>query len=352
MISSNRFASGEDVGIVEGRARPVVRKDPVIVAPTSAPQRPPGVHAAGPAEPEAGRQQTAATARRHRVPVAIGAAALVLSGVGAVGYSSTSSPDAPDAPAAGSDSSLRSLSIAVSPDAGARVGAGTGPGSSSRNGSGPGGDGGADRGNPGAGAATPTTHRLTRKTHLVEDRDGALVRVSRDVDSDDLQQQGSLQARQRMVALQELAQAAQDKAFDLGAGQWVLPLAGFQLSAGFGESGSMWAATHSGQDFAAAEGTPLVAMAAGVVVQAGNDRGASWAGKLTVLRLTDGTELWYAHQSSIRVRAGDTVAPGQVIGAVGDTGNSTGPHLHLEVRPTGGEAVDPLPALAEHGVPL
>ncbi len=268
--------------------------------------------------------------------MAVSALALLVGGVAAIAYSSPGAPGAsatPEAPPPDRDGSLRSLSVTQDPDR-------TGGGGGNRDGA----------GDVDAVTGTPRVDRLTRKTHVVEGRGGKLVRVSRDVDSDDLKKQADLQARQRMVALQALAQAAQDEALELGTDQWVLPLAGYRLSAGFGESGRLWASTHSGQDFAAAEGTPLVAMSAGVVTRAGYDRATGWAGKLTVVRLSDGTELWYAHQSSIRVGVGDTVEPGQAIGAVGTTGNSTGPHLHLEVRPGGGEPIDPRLAFAEHGL--
>ncbi|MGH3358613.1 MAG: M23 family metallopeptidase, partial [Nocardioidaceae bacterium] len=66
--------------------------------------------------------------------------------------------------------------------------------------------------------------------------------------------------------------------------------------------------------------------------------------------LEDGTEIWYCHQNAFAVSEGQVVAPGETIGEVGSTGNVTGPHLHLEVRPGGGEPVDPYAALQEHGV--
>ncbi len=189
------------------------------------------------------------------------------------------------------------------------------------------------------------------RTHLVRDRSGALVRVSRDVGRDELQQQAELQARQRMSALQELAEAAQDQADEMRSDQWVLPLAGYSMSASYGASGYLWSSGyHTGQDFSAAEGTPIVAVAPGVITQAGYDAAASWAGNLTVLELENGDEIWYAHQSSVTVSSGDTVTPGEVIGYVGSTGNSTGPHLHLEVHPDGGDPIDPVSVLEEHGV--
>ncbi|MCW2749526.1 MAG: hypothetical protein JWR83_636, partial [Aeromicrobium sp.] len=63
-----------------------------------------------------------------------------------------------------------------------------------------------------------------------------------------------------------------------------------------------------------------------------------------------GTDIWYCHQSRIAVKPGQKVGPGQVIGYTGSTGNVTGPHLHLEVHPNGGDPVDPFPVLVQHGV--
>jgi len=126
----------------------------------------------------------------------------------------------------------------------------------------------------------------------------------------------------------------------------VLPVQGYRLTATFGNSGSMWSSDHTGLDFAAPQGTALVAIGAGVVTEVGYD-GAY--GNKTVIRLEDGTELWYCHQSSQSVSVGDQVSPGDAIGAVGSTGNSTGPHLHLEVR-VHGEPTDPQAALANWGL--
>ena len=56
-------------------------------------------------------------------------------------------------------------------------------------------------------------------------------------------------------------------------------------------------------------------------------------GNKTVITLEDGTELWFCHQTSYTVSVGEQVRSGDLIGYVGSTGNTTGPHLHLEVRP-------------------
>jgi hypothetical protein len=162
----------------------------------------------------------------------------------------------------------------------------------------------------------------------------------------ELEAQVEAQAEQRNAALDQLAKKAEQRAGVLADNAWVLPLTGYRLTATFGEYG-LWASYHTGLDMAAPAGTPLVAMARAVVTSAGYD-GAY--GNKTVFTLEDGTELWYAHQTSIAVSVGDVVAPGDVVGTVGSTGNVTGPHLHLEVRPGGGDPVDPRAALIANGV--
>ncbi len=104
---------------------------------------------------------------------------------------------------------------------------------------------------------------------------------------------------------------------------------------------------HTGLDFAAPSGTPIRAVTAGTITSTGYE---SAYGNKTVQTLDDGTEIWYCHQSSFGVSEGDTVAPGEVIGAVGSTGNVTGSHLHVEVRPGGGDPVDPREAFVVHGL--
>lgn len=127
----------------------------------------------------------------------------------------------------------------------------------------------------------------------------------------------------------------------------VLPLASYGLSAGFGVTGPLWEAEHGGQDFGASMGDPTVAVAPGVVAE------VAWAGPYglrTILELPDGTEVWYCHLADVSVYAGQQVDIAEPIGTVGSTGNSTGPHLHLEVRPDGGSPVDPLEWLRATGL--
>ncbi len=167
-----------------------------------------------------------------------------------------------------------------------------------------------------------------------------------DATSPEVVEEAEQQAEQRNAALGELAEQAELEAKEISLNRWVLPLDGYRLTATYGEYG-LWATYHTGLDFAAPTGTPLKAIANGVITFAGSD-GAY--GYKTVLTLEDGTELWYCHQTSIAVSEGDVVRGGQVIGYVGSTGNTTGPHLHLEVRPGGGDPVDPYTALKFNGV--
>jgi murein DD-endopeptidase MepM/ murein hydrolase activator NlpD len=126
-----------------------------------------------------------------------------------------------------------------------------------------------------------------------------------------------------------------------------LPVHGFRLTGRFGDRSGLWSSVHTGLDFAAPSGTPIRSVSAGRVISTGYD---GRYGYKTVVRLADGTELWYCHQSVVRVSIGERVRAGQVIGAIGSTGNVTGPHLHLEVRPSADAPVDPLVWLRGHGL--
>jgi murein DD-endopeptidase MepM/ murein hydrolase activator NlpD len=108
--------------------------------------------------------------------------------------------------------------------------------------------------------------------------------------------------------------------------------------------GWRWGRVHQGIDIAAPVGTPIWAAASGEVVFAGwNDGGY---GNMIDIRHADGTVTRYAHLHAVHVSEGQQVSQGQVIAAMGSTGFSTGPHLHFEIRPNGGSAVNPMYFLA------
>jgi murein DD-endopeptidase MepM/ murein hydrolase activator NlpD len=109
------------------------------------------------------------------------------------------------------------------------------------------------------------------------------------------------------------------------------------LSSGYGWR---WGRMHRGIDIAAPIGTPIVAVASGKVIYAGwNDGGY---GYMVEVEHEDGTMTRYAHNNRILVEKGQQVAQGQQISEMGSTGFSTGPHLHFEIHPRGGEPVNPM----------
>ncbi|MFF7945606.1 transglycosylase family protein [Streptomyces griseorubiginosus] len=122
------------------------------------------------------------------------------------------------------------------------------------------------------------------------------------------------------------------------------------LGTPYHKTGSAWSkGYHTGVDFAVPTGTTVKAVAAGKVVASG------WGGSFgyqVVIRHGDGRYTQYAHLSAISVKAGQTVGAGQRIGRSGSTGNSTGPHLHFEVRsgPGFGSDIDPVAYLRAGGV--
>ncbi|MEU9171282.1 transglycosylase family protein [Streptomyces sp. NPDC048420] len=122
------------------------------------------------------------------------------------------------------------------------------------------------------------------------------------------------------------------------------------LGTPYRKAGSAWSkGYHTGVDFAVPTGTSVKAVAAGQVVTSG------WGGSFgyqVVVRHADGRYTQYAHLSAISVKAGQSVGGGQRIGRSGSTGNSSGPHLHFEVRtgPGFGTDIDPVAYLRAGGV--
>lgn len=123
-------------------------------------------------------------------------------------------------------------------------------------------------------------------------------------------------------------------------------------SAPYRASGSQWSSGyHTGVDFPVSVGTPVKAIGAGEVAKAG--RGGSY-GIEVVIKHNDGHYSQYAHLSKMAVKKGTKVKVGQEIGLSGNTGNSTGPHLHFEVRtgPQYGSDIDPVTYLRSREVAI
>ena len=111
----------------------------------------------------------------------------------------------------------------------------------------------------------------------------------------------------------------------------IKPITG-TITSRFGSISSIRSSAHTGLDIGASSGTPIKAAASGTVVWAGR-KGS--LGNLVVVSHTNGVQTYYGHCSKIYVSAGQTVSQGETISAVGSTGNSTGPHLHFEIRVNG-----------------
>ena len=131
----------------------------------------------------------------------------------------------------------------------------------------------------------------------------------------------------------------------LAPAQAVRPVAGV-VSSGFG---SRWGAMHNGVDFADSIGAPIHSVENGTVIDAGP---ASGFGQWVRVKNDDGTTAVYGHVNEILSSVGQRVNAGDVIATVGNRGNSTGPHLHLEIWDPNDVKIDPAPYLASKGVVL
>lgn len=109
------------------------------------------------------------------------------------------------------------------------------------------------------------------------------------------------------------------------------PISG-TITSRYGESSTLRKSTHTGLDIAATTGTPIKVVADGVVTNASY---SGSYGNLVKISHGDGVETWYAHTSKMCVTVGQKVSAGDTIAAVGSTGNSTGAHLHFEIRING-----------------
>ncbi|WP_029433658.1 M23 family metallopeptidase [Blastococcus sp. URHD0036] len=131
-----------------------------------------------------------------------------------------------------------------------------------------------------------------------------------------------------------------------GSGPYVMPTSG-RISSCFG---ARWGTSHNGMDIAAPIGTPIYSYTSGVVERVGP---ATGFGQAVYIRGDDGAVTVYGHVSRYFVRTGERVAAGENIAAVGNEGQSTGPHLHFEIHPNGAMysgAVNPAPLMRARGI--
>jgi len=118
-------------------------------------------------------------------------------------------------------------------------------------------------------------------------------------------------------------------------GQYVWPIMGIRITS---RVGNRWGKVHGGIDVAASRGSIVVGATEGTVMLIG-DQGAY--GHCVFVENHDGTVAWYAHLTDSYVKVGDKISRGQIVGSSGNTGRSTGPHLHFEMRTQQGIILDP-----------
>lgn len=155
------------------------------------------------------------------------------------------------------------------------------------------------------------------------------------------------QARLQEVAASRAARAEADAAAaEAARPKAVFPIDGSRLTSAFGPR---WGTLHRGIDLAAPMLTPEYAAVDGVVLRAG---AASGFGLAVYILTENGDVMVYGHMEKITVEAGEYVAAGDTVALVGNRGQSTGPHLHFEIRKGGenGTTVDPMAWLAARGV--
>ncbi|GAA3498849.1 hypothetical protein GCM10019016_059520 [Streptomyces prasinosporus] len=177
----------------------------------------------------------------------------------------------------------------------------------------------------------------TQLESLAAGADDFADRASRTQERIDLKAQ---QEAERKRAAQEAARKERLRP------KFALPVALHGLSAYYGQAGTNWMSVHTGIDFPVPYGSTVMAATDGTVRTQFN---VSY-GNMMIVTAKDGTETWYCHLSSYRVAPGTTVKAGDPIAFSGNSGKSTGPHLHFEVRPGGGSTIDPLAWLRSHGL--
>jgi murein DD-endopeptidase MepM/ murein hydrolase activator NlpD len=190
--------------------------------------------------------------------------------------------------------------------------------------------------------ATLEQQLQTAQVHLLE------LQGARDAYQAWVAQRAAEEAAAREAEARAQSQAAEDGAADTGGAGYVRPATG-RTSSCFG---ARWGVTHYGVDIAAPIGTPVYAATSGVVQRAGT---ATGFGLAVYIRGDDGAVTVYGHVNEYYVQAGERVSAGEQIAEVGNRGQSTGPHLHFEVHPSGamyGGQIDPVPWLRDRGITI
>jgi murein DD-endopeptidase MepM/ murein hydrolase activator NlpD len=130
-------------------------------------------------------------------------------------------------------------------------------------------------------------------------------------------------------------------AINTTAPKFIWPTKSRHITAKYGQVGKIWEDSHHGLDFKGDIGAPVFAAADGTVELAA--RQGNWGNRIT-LKHPNGYQSLYGHMDSLAVSNGQYVKAGDIIGGVGSTGKSTGPHLHFEIRKNG-KTLDPAPLL-------
>ncbi|HZX38699.1 MAG TPA: M23 family metallopeptidase [Streptomyces sp.] len=206
------------------------------------------------------------------------------------------------------------------------------------------GAGGDTKGDSNVEAADPSSPKAIAANNKMDTQLAALSADARDFGdrASRTQERLDLKARQEAEKKKREDEAKRREALRP---KFVLPVKRDGLSAYYGQAGVNWMSVHTGIDFPVSYGTEVMAATDGTVRTQWN----SAYGNMAIVTSSDGTETWYCHLSSTKIRSG-SVKAGDVIAYSGNSGNSTGPHLHFEVRPGGGSAIDPLPWLRSHGL--
>ncbi|WP_327392745.1 M23 family metallopeptidase [Streptomyces sp. NBC_01186] len=206
-----------------------------------------------------------------------------------------------------------------------------------------------DKGSPAPVAAPDTGSGPVKPTAANRKLDTQLAGLSADADdfadrASRTQERLDLKKRQDAERERKAKEAARKEAMRP---KYVLPVKDHTLSAHYGQAGVNWMSVHTGIDFPVSYGTPVMAATDGTV----STKHDMSYGNMAVVTAKDGTETWYCHLSSNKIRSGHVKA-GDTIAYSGNSGNSTGPHLHFEVHPGGGSAVDPIPWLQGKGLKI